>query len=64
MNQLVLLLRPFEEFCREFEREDATVGLIIPGIRMLVKHLGKPVATEESSVITNVRREISLSLET
>ena len=64
MNQLVLLLHPFEEFSHEFEREDATVGLIILGIRMLLKYLGKPVATEESSVITNVHREISLSLET
>jgi len=39
VNQLVLLLRPFEEFSCAFEYEDATVGLIIPGIRMLLMHL-------------------------
>ena len=50
-NQLVLLLGPFEEFSREFERKDATIGLIIPGVRNLLKHLGKPVETEESSVV-------------
>jgi len=48
VNQLVLLLGPFEEFSREFELEDATIGLIIPGVRILIKHLGKPVAIEES----------------
>ena len=64
VNQLVLLLGPFEEFSREFEREDATVGLIIPGIRILLKHLGKPVATEESSVVRNTRSQILSSLDT
>ena len=64
VNQLVLLLKPFEEFSREFEREDASIGLIIPGIRLLTKHVSKPVITEESSVIRNVRKELETSLET
>ena len=64
VNQLVLLLKPFEEFSREFEREDASIGLIIPGIRLLTKRVSKPVITEESSVIRNVRKELETSLET
>ena len=64
MNQLVLLLHPFEEFSHEFEHEDAAVGLIIPGVRMFIKHFSKPVASEESSAVRNARRQILLSIET
>jgi len=64
VNQLVLLLGPFEGFSREFEREDTTIGFIIPGVRILLKHLGKPVASEESSVVKNARSQMLLSLET
>ena len=35
VGQLVTLLRPFEEFSREFERVDASISLIIPGVRLL-----------------------------
>jgi len=56
-------MHPIEEFEREFECEDATVGLI-PGVRMLIKHLGKSMASEESSAVRNVRRQILSYLET
>ena len=35
VQQLILLLRPFEEFSREFERADPCISLVIPGIRCM-----------------------------
>ena len=64
VGQLVTLLRPFEEFSREFERADASISLIIPGVRLLLKHVGKPVADEESPVIKTVREELKSALST
>ena len=37
---------------------------IIPGVRMLLKHFGKSMVTEESSVVRNACRQMSSSLET
>ena len=51
VNQLVLLLQSFKEFFREFEHEDAGISLVIKDIRLLTKHVNKPVTTEESLVI-------------
>ena len=64
IQQLILLLRPFEEFSREFERADASISLVIPGIRMLCKHLSKPVTDDENRSVRNVREGIASSLQT
>ena len=59
-----MLLRPFEEFYREFERADASINLVIPGIRMLCKHLSKPVTDDENRSVRNVREGVASSLQT
>ena len=64
VGQLVTLLRPFEEFSREFERADASISLIIPGVRLLLKHVSKPVVDEENPVIKIVRKELESALNT
>ena len=64
VGQLVTFLCPFEEFSREFERADASISLIIPGVRLLLKHVGKPVADEENPVIKTVRKELKTALST
>ena len=64
VSQLVTLLHPFEEFSCEFERADASISLIIPGIRLLLKHVSKPVADEENPVIKTVRKGLESALET
>ena len=44
VGHLVELLCPFEEFSREFERADASLSLVIPAIRLLNRHVSKPLA--------------------
>ena len=51
VGQLVILLCPFKEFFHEFECADSSISLIIPGVRLLLKDVSKPVADEENLTI-------------
>lgn len=59
---MVALLRPFEEFSREFERGDACLSLVIPAIRLLSRHVSKPLSDGENEVSRKVRRQLDDSL--
>jgi len=61
---LVLLLKLFEEFSREFERADACISLVIPGIMILCKHVSKPVTDDESRSVKKVHEGLATSLNT
>ena len=61
---MVLLLKPFEEFSQEFERADACISLVIPGIMILCKHVSKPVTDDESRSVKEVREGLATSLNT
>ena len=62
LGHLVALLRPFEEFSREFERGDACLSLVIPAIRLLSRHVSKPLSDGENEVSRKVRRQLDDSL--
>ena len=64
VGQLVTLLYPFEEFSREFQCVDASINHIILGVRLLLKHVSKPVVDEENPVIKTVRKEWESALNT
>jgi len=63
LGHLVALLRPFEEFSREFERQDACLSLVIPAVRLLQQHVSKPLADGESQVSRKVRKQLDDSLQ-
>ena len=64
IQQLVLLLKSFEEFSQEFEHADAYISLIIPGIMILCKHVSKPVTDDESRSVKKVCEGLAISLNT
>ena len=62
LGHLVALLCPFEEFSGEFERGDACLSLVIPAIRLLSRHVSKPLSDGENEVSRKIRKQLDDSL--
>ena len=64
IDHLVELLRPFEEFSREFESSHASLSLVIPAIRLLSQHVSQPLTVGENAACMEVRLKLKSSLDT
>ena len=64
IDHIVAMLRPFEEFSREFERADVSVSLVIPAIRLLRQHVSQPLTEGENATSMEIRMNLQSSLNT